>query len=170
MSKSDRNSNLGLITLYVICSWRKNLMEISNSDYSLMWLHVPSFLQNKGQSQYKTINHIKYLKYRNCISWCLQRRHGWDFGWKPFFHFESLHAVRHFSSCSWSTKMSVVMIKVRSKVHNFLSCKQTLHHFSFFNGGGGGYVLNVELKSLESFRPKLNVINNKSCLFMFERN
>lgn len=36
--------------------------------------------------------------------------------------------------------------------------------------GGGGYILNVELKILESFRPKLNAINDKICLFMFQRN
>lgn len=44
-----------------------------------------------------------------------------------------------------------------------------IHCFSFFFRGWG-YILNVELKILESFRPKLNAINDKSCLFMFKRN
>lgn len=51
------------------------------------------------------------------------------------------------------------MIKVRSKVYNFLSCRQTFNIHRFSIAGGGGYVLNVKLKVLESFGPKLNAIN-----------
>lgn len=134
MSKSDRNSNLGLITLYVICSWRKSLMEISNSDYSLMWLHVPSFLQNKGQSQYKTINYINYL-YKLVPS-----KKAWLRFWlKTIFPFWKFTCSKAFlvmlmvnQNVSCHDKSEIQSLQFFCHVNRPL-----IHCFSFFYGGGG---------------------------------